>query len=488
MHFLFYDIETSGLSPAFDQVLTFACIKTDADLVELSREVITVKLRPDIVPSPAAFLTHGLTPEELDAGIPEYQAALKIHRLFNTPETISLGYNSLGFDDEFLRFLFYRNLLDPYSHQYANGCGRMDLLPVAAVYRVFCGNILSWPMLENGKSTLKLEHISRENRFQVSGRAHEAMADVEALLCMARIFQKEKKVWEYLLGFFDKQTDNQRIQELKSQNPAVNSQFKIGLMVSVSFGADRNYMAPVIHLGQSEPYKNQSLWLRLDKPDLLAEMDEENGIYNVFITRKRPGDQFFILPCLDRFWGRLNPEAAAACKDNLDRIHGDDGCFLKTAAYHRAYRYPDIPDVDPDADLYQGGFFSPFEKKEIASFHQALSREKDHSSLYQICRAFKSRRVSVLAARILARSFGAPLSGNAELSAHIKRLSGDGDAVKGYKNDEKFTCDSALVQVENIQSGIDTGEAEPLDKRQKAQLAWLKSHINKMSAFLADSF
>ena len=122
--FLFYDVETSGLNPVFDQILTFASIRTDLHLREINRQSVTIQLRGDIIPSPKAFLTHGLTSDELALGIHEYEAALKIYKLVNTPETISLGYNSLGFDDEFLRFMFYRNLLDPYSHQYSNEIGR----------------------------------------------------------------------------------------------------------------------------------------------------------------------------------------------------------------------------------------------------------------------------------------------------------------------------------------------------------------------------
>ncbi|MCF8126094.1 MAG: exodeoxyribonuclease I, partial [Desulfotignum sp.] len=126
--YLFYDLETSGLNPAFDQVLTFAGIRTDTKLCEIDRTCLTIKLRKDIIPSPHAFVTHCLTPKFLEGGICEYEAARVLHQLFNTPGTISLGYNSLGFDDEFLRFLFYRNLLEPYSHQYANGCSRADIL------------------------------------------------------------------------------------------------------------------------------------------------------------------------------------------------------------------------------------------------------------------------------------------------------------------------------------------------------------------------
>ncbi|MCD4720213.1 MAG: exodeoxyribonuclease I, partial [Desulfobacula sp.] len=64
--YLFYDIETSGLNHAFDQILTFACIRTDLVLNEIDRQTITIRLRKDIVPSPRAFLTHGLTYNELE--------------------------------------------------------------------------------------------------------------------------------------------------------------------------------------------------------------------------------------------------------------------------------------------------------------------------------------------------------------------------------------------------------------------------------------
>ncbi len=479
--FLFYDIETSGLSPAFDQVLTFAGIQTDTDLNELSREEITVRLRPDVVPSPGAFLTHGLTPDMLDAGLPEYQAALKIHALLNTPDTISVGYNSLGFDDEFLRFMFYRNLLDPYSHQYANGCSRMDLLPVTVIYRLFCEHVLSWPRLENGRSTLKLEHLSRENRFDVSGKAHEAMADVEALLSLARLFFREKDIWNYVLGFFDKKTDLKRVQDLNKTNSVQDTTFELGLMVSVSFGAELNYIAPVVHLGQSIPYKNQSLWVRLDKPELLDTVDQTLGIYDFFVTRKRPGDQLFVLPCLDRFWARLTPEAMAACQQNLDILKKDDTLFLKTAAFHRSYKYPDVPDIDPDADLYQGGFFSWDEKREIALFHGADSDKKS-----QICDTFGNVRVRALARRILVRSFGSSPIENAEFTVHLKGLTGEATQlpVKGYRNDVKFTCAQAVAELDKIES---TG-LETLDEEQRLMVVWLKSHVNQLLSFLAEPF
>lgn len=479
--FLFYDIETSGLNPAFDQVLTFACIRTDLSLNELAREVITVRLREDIVPSPGAFLTHGLTPEELSCGISEYHAAKRIHKLFNTPETISIGYNSLGFDDEFLRFLFYRNLLDPYSHQFANGCSRMDMLPVAAIYHLFCEQALSWPVLETGKASLKLEHLSLENRFQTSGKAHEAMSDVEALLSLTRIFSAYDDIWEYVQGFFDKQKDLDRINRLKSSETSLKSDLEIGLMVSVSFGADVNYIAPVVYVGRSVPYKNQSLWVRLDRDDLFESLDDEIGIYELFVIRKKAGDQLFILPTLDRFWERLTPKAAKACEKNLQVIRENSNLFFKTIEYHREYKYPDVPDIDLDADLYQGGFFKPVEKSEISLFHNAEDKSK-----FTILKKFKSARIRDLASRIMVRNFSEKPDKIPGFIPHLKGLAGDqlGNAVKGYKDDKKLTCAQAILELDEM---VAKGAVEDFDPDQKALFDWLNKYVRRMSAFLTNS-
>src|SRR5262249_10587345 len=105
--YLFYDIETTGLNKAFDQIIQFAAIRTDLNLNEIERQQFFVKLNPDVVPSPQAFLTHRITVNTLyKHGISELEAVTRIHHMLNKPGTISLGYNTLGFDDEFLRFSF----------------------------------------------------------------------------------------------------------------------------------------------------------------------------------------------------------------------------------------------------------------------------------------------------------------------------------------------------------------------------------------------
>ena len=174
---LFYDLETSGLNKSFAQVVEFAAIRTDMALREIERTHFYVKLTRDVIPAPDAFATHRLSMQTLAEGLAEPEAMAKFHGLLNLPGTISLGYNTLGFDDEFLRFSFYRALLPPYTHQYSQGCGRMDLYPITVLYRLFQPDVMQWPQTEAGLPTMKLEHIAACNGW-LTGQAHHAMTDV----------------------------------------------------------------------------------------------------------------------------------------------------------------------------------------------------------------------------------------------------------------------------------------------------------------------
>ncbi len=467
--FLFYDIETSGLNPAFDQILTFAAIRTDSRLREMDRTSIVISLRSDVVPSPGAFVTHRLTPEDLKDGLCEYQGVARVHRLLNVPDTISIGYNSLGFDDEFLRFAFYRNLLDPYTHQYANGCSRMDLLPVAALYRIFKPDGIDWPAIDD-KPSMRLELISEKNNLVQSGRAHDAMTDVEATLALARRLSDQKPMWNYCLDFFDKKNDQARVEAVDEVFQSIFGRHRLCIMVSVSFGSDVMYMAPVLSLGHSTPYANQSLWLRLDRePVLPFEPDSDD---RPFVIRKRYGESRIVLPPLDRFWRRLTPSQQQACEKNLAMVKENQDEFQKLVVHHRAFEYPFVPDLDLDAALYQDGFFTGAEKKEMAQFHRAVGKEK-----MAVCETLVSPRVKGLAQRIMVRNFLEQASPGvrARHDRYMEKVRGVSgvDPIKGYRSDLKFTCEMAGQELAAVRS-------QGLDAEQQAILDWLDAHIKSM--------
>lgn len=398
--YLFYDLETTGLNKCFDQVVQFAAIRTDTQLNELERHEIHIKRMPDIIPAPQAIITHRIGIKQMQTGESEIKGIQKIHRLLNTPGTISVGYNSLGFDDEFLRFSFYRNLLTPYTHQYANQCSRMDIYPMTAVYYLFNRELLNWPVL-NEKVSLKLESINQSNQL-ATGQAHNAMVDVEVTLELARRLLKSPKMWHYLTDAFNKKIDMDRMSDLPFTLKVGDFQYQEGIMVSGSFGSEAGFHAPVVGLGQHLHYKNQTLWLRLDQENL-SNCDAEKA----FVIRKKSAEKQILLPPSKRFQAHLSEQRRKITDENRRWLQENPQSLQKLCEYHQHFKYPVMPNIDSQAALYEAGFPSPQEEKLFAQFHKAKAAEKS-----TIIEKIYDKHRRELAYRLMARHF--PEQANAE--------------------------------------------------------------------------
>lgn len=454
--YLFYDLETTGLNPAFDQPIQFAAIRTDPDLNELERYDLAIALRPDVVPSPQAMRVHRIGPEILANGRSEYEAVRWIHALVNRPQTISVGYNSLGFDDEFLRFAFYRNLLPPYTHQYHHDCGRMDLLPFAAVYRLFKPSVLQWPE-NNGRPSLKLEALAAANRL-AAPPFHTAMNDVEALVALARRFKTEADTWDYLCGRFDKTVDQEQIRQTPPAFFSPAGAHRLVLLVASEFGSANAHLAPALGLGASAPYPNQRLWLRLDLPEL-AEAAVSNLPDTTRVVRKKYGEPPLVLPPLPRYWTQLDAPRQALAQQNLDRLQRQPRLLAEIAAYHRAYRYPEVPAVDPDAALYDHGFW---QKEDLAAFeqwHQAPAQKRAAR-----IDAFGDPLARTLAARILFRNFPGPQAEFVQEArrAHFERIHPPPGrpAPVDYRGRPRLTPAAAREEIAGLLSQADLTAAD----------------------------
>ncbi|CAB1059120.1 Exodeoxyribonuclease I (EC [Olavius sp. associated proteobacterium Delta 1] len=465
--YLFYDIESTGLSKAYDQVLQFAAIRTDHRLKEINRHDIKVKLRPDIIPSPLAILTNRIPMSDLANGLCEYEATRQIHRLLNEPDTISLGYNTLGFDDEFLRFSFHRNLLPPYTHQYRDGCRRMDLYPIAIIYWLYKRQVLTWPEI-NGKPSLKLEHLGSVNRM-VTGQSHEALVDVETTIELARRFLAEKQMWQYLEGYFDKETDAHRMNELPIAFESGAGDHRKGLMISGEYGPRQNYQIPVISIGESIPYSNQTLWLRMDQPQL-RETTPQSIAETTWVIRKRLGEPAILLPPHDRYWIRIGDERIALFKENLIWLQNNQEVFEQIVNYYRTYRYPFIPNLDADAALYQIGFYSRADEKLCRNF-QEVSLEKKADLIDQ----FASPDARVLAGRILFRNYPERFQAEcaSEFNQYMKRINPprQKDALVDYRDQRRTTPKDALVEIKRLK------QSNEFDRNQLRLLEDLEDYI-----------
>lgn len=392
--YLFYDIETTGLNKCFDQVLQFACIRTDLNFKELEQYSTFVILRKDVLYSPKALITNRISINDSIAnGVYEFDAIKTIHKLFNTRNTISLGYNTLKFDDEFLRFSFYRNLLPPYTHQYQDGCYRMDILPITVFYYLFRNDMLRWP-----ESNLRLENISALNQL-ATGQAHDALVDVRATIELAKRLSQDTNMWSYTTAYFKKQDDVTRMNTLPLYISCDSGNYTWGLMVGTNFGRRVKYQSAVLYLGRSVHYRNQSLWLRLDLPNL-RETTEETISDHAWVIRKKDGEPNFIIKPEERFLNNLDNDILAVIQENRRWLLENQKIFQRIVEYYCNYQYPIIEKLDIDASLYQAGFPDDHDVKLSQQFHRSDLPQK-----IRLIDNFHKPELKFLAGRILCRNY-----------------------------------------------------------------------------------
>ena len=469
--YLFYDLETTGLNTAFDQILQFAAIRTDMTFKEVDRYSINLLLRPDIIPSPLAFLTHGIDATDPETRVCEFEGISEIHRIINTPGTINIGYNSLNFDDEFLRFSFYRNLLPPYTHQYDRGCSRMDLLPIVIMFRLYRPEVLNWPTL-NGKLSLKLEQINLANRL-AEGPAHDAMCDAEATWALARRLVSEKKMWDYISGYFHKTTDVLRADSIPAAFETPDGAHRKALMVAGELGRKLMYQAPVLSMENSVPYANQSLWLRLDLPEL-RKTSADNIDDTTWVIRKKMGEPGILLPPLPRYWEKLGIERRTLARQNIKWLQSHPDVFSDIIRFHREYRYPPIPDLDADAALYEIVFFSRNDLRLFRQFHEGTIEER-----VRAIHRFPKETLRELASRILLRNYHSQLPENYSLyfSNLMEKVNPQTEdmAMVDFRGKHRATPRSALDEIKGLVSSAPADQIQSLETLRE----YIETHFQK---------
>jgi exodeoxyribonuclease I len=204
--FFFYDLETSGFDSREQRIMQFAGIRKDMDLQPVGEPVnLMIKMTDEILPDPDAVLLTGITPQQTIAdGLTEAEFLQYFTDEIATPGTIFVGYNTVRFDDEFVRNLHYRNLYDPYEWFWQDGRSRWDLLDVVRMTRALRPDGIKWPFDPEGRPTNRLELLTKLNGLD-HAHAHDALSDVEATIAVARLIREEqRKLFDYLLDMRDK--------------------------------------------------------------------------------------------------------------------------------------------------------------------------------------------------------------------------------------------------------------------------------------------
>ncbi|NUO74499.1 MAG: exodeoxyribonuclease I [Lysobacter sp.] len=268
--FLFYDLETYGADPRTTRIAQFAAIRTDAELNEVEEPIsLFVKPADDLLPSPAATLITGIAPQDAwRDGVSEAEAFALIYDEMARPETCSLGYNSLRFDDEFVRYGLFRNFYDAYEREWRGGNSRWDLLDVLRLAHALRPDGLVWPQREDGMTSFKLEHLALANGVR-EGDAHEALSDVRALIGLARKLKAaQPRLWDYALRLRDKRYAASML-DVVGMTPVLH--------VSQRFPASRLCAAAVLPIARHPRIDSRVIVFDLDQePDALLSLSPED--------------------------------------------------------------------------------------------------------------------------------------------------------------------------------------------------------------------
>jgi len=215
MGYVFFDTETTGLDTAFDQILQFGAILTNANFEEIDRFNIRCRLMSHVVPSPKAMLITSINSQQLlDASLPSHYEMIQAiyKRLESWPPAVFIGWNSIKFDEELLRQAFYQALHYPYLTNSQNNC-RSDALRIARVISALEPTKIQVSLNDYGKPSFRLEDIATANGFEWHN-LHDAIGDAEATMFLCRLMERNAPdIWSHAMKFSQKAAARSFIEE-----------------------------------------------------------------------------------------------------------------------------------------------------------------------------------------------------------------------------------------------------------------------------------
>lgn len=461
--FFFYDLETSGLNAREARIMQFAGMRTDMNLNPVGEPVNElIRLNDDTLPSPEALMVTGITPQQTVAdGYSEAEfSKIAMEEIF-TPDTIAVGFNSIRFDDEFMRHLLWRNFYDPYEWSWKDGRSRWDLLDVVRMTRALRPEGITWPVDESGKATNRLELLTKQNDID-HFKAHDALSDVEALIAVTRLIkEKQPQLYEYLLKMRDKK-EVKKLVNLDDKQPFVYT--------SGRYDAEHDKTTVAFPLTAGKNGNVIVYDLRYDPSDVV-NLDAKELAKKLYATwEERQADGFVKLPVKELQYNRapaVAPLGVLQQADGWARIHLDQATIEKhktalLGAPHFAENIRSLfeskPEFkkspDPEAQLYDG-FVGDRDRLRVETVRNASERE-----LADFHPSFDDERLAPLLLHYKARNFPGTLSEDESKQWETWRTKHLGDQLPVFmKSLEKLakteTDESKLFVLQELRLWLD---------------------------------
>jgi len=264
MKYAFYDFETSGLNEAFDSLLQVAAVLTDEDFNEIDSFNIRGRMKKEFpVPNAKALLVNGVTVDQLKnekrsnfALIAEMQAKFR-----SWGEITFIGYNSIGFDEKFLRQSLYQSAFPPYLSN-TNGNKRADALKIIHSAACVSPNSFVRPINDDtGKISFQLEKFAPANGIGHEN-AHDALSDVFATIGVCKLVKERcPEIWAAAM-------------QTTSKQDVFNYIKKEQVFCASRYFRGKEYTNALAYLCLDPTYPNHAYFFDLTiDPELIFELD-----------------------------------------------------------------------------------------------------------------------------------------------------------------------------------------------------------------------
>ncbi|CAA9889775.1 Exodeoxyribonuclease I [Candidatus Methylobacter favarea] len=406
--FYWHDYETFGTDPQRDRPVQFAGVRTDYDFTIVDDPlVIYCKPPADYLPHPEACSITGITPQLAEQkGVCEAEFIRLIHQQLSPPNTCTLGFNSLRFDDEITRNCLYRNFYDPYAREWQNGNSRWDIIDIVRAARALRPEGLVWPVNEEGRPSFKLEELTAANGI-AHETAHDALSDVYATITIAGLVKAaQPKLYQFLWQHRTK-TEAANLLQLGSFQPVIH--------ISGKYPALKNCLAIVLPLCRHPANTNGIIVYDLSiDPEPMLSLSAEEIQQRLFVATDKLPDGIARIPLKTVHLNKcpvLTPVSAirpcdaqrleidlAFCQANIEKIKAAAGLAEKLSAVF-THAYSEC-ESDPDLAIYSGGFFSDADKQKMTRI-RAMSPDQLAKTSFQ----FSDIRLAEMLFRYRARNY-----------------------------------------------------------------------------------
>ena len=228
-NFVFYDFETSSSNKYWGQIIQIGAILTNDNLEELDRYDARCRLSPGIIPEAMALIVNKSSPKMLkSSNLSHYEMIRQfVDTLKKWGKATYVGFNSIEFDEEFLRCTLFQTLEYPYLTS-TNGNTRGDVLSLARAANLYYPNTLKNSINAKGNAVYKLDQMAPLNGIEHDD-AHSAIGDVIATAGIAKIIAKKApNVWKASLLTMDK---NQSLELIKNEPYFCTNEYYYGRSV-----------------------------------------------------------------------------------------------------------------------------------------------------------------------------------------------------------------------------------------------------------------